>query len=254
VSTAELRTIERRFVLLLALRFVPTGLMVAVFVLLLSDRGLTIAEIGLGTAAQGIVMLFLELPSGGLADALGRKPVLVLASLFSMAAIAVLLVADSLVLLAVVSGLQGVFRALDSGPLEAWFIDASLVADQDVDIERGLARQNVVICSSIGLGALLGGGIAASDSFLGIDSLTAPLVLAGRASAGPGRGRHVDARSTSRSSVGRRARGGGRRAHGRARGRVDHPRLVAADRARGRRAAVGVRDDLVRVLHAVAAC
>ena len=31
----------------------------------------------LGTAAQGIVMLFLELPSGGLADALGRKPVLI---------------------------------------------------------------------------------------------------------------------------------------------------------------------------------
>ena len=29
-------------------------------------------------------------------------------------------------LLAVVSALQGVFRALDSGPLQAWFVDASL--------------------------------------------------------------------------------------------------------------------------------
>lgn len=177
MSAADLRSIRRRFTLLLALRFVPTGLFVTVFVLLLRDRGLTLAEIGLGTAAQGIVMLFLELPSGGLADALGRKPVLVLASLFSMAAIAVLLVADTVLLLAVVSSLQGVFRALDSGPLEAWFIDASLAADQNVDIERGLARQNIVICSSIGLGAMLGGVIASTDGLLGIDRLVAPLAL-----------------------------------------------------------------------------
>ncbi len=74
----DLRSIRRRFYLLLALRFVPTGLFVTVFVLLMLDRGLSLAQIGLGTAAQGIVMLFLELPSGGLADALGRKPVLYL--------------------------------------------------------------------------------------------------------------------------------------------------------------------------------
>ena len=81
MSAADLRSIRRRFYLLLALRFVPTGLFVTVFVLLMLERGLSLAQIGLGTAAQGVVMLFLELPSGGLADALGRKPVLILASL-----------------------------------------------------------------------------------------------------------------------------------------------------------------------------
>ncbi len=177
MSAADLRSIQRRFYLLLALRFVPTGLFVTVFVLLLRDRGLTLAEIGLGTAMQGVVMLFLELPSGGLADALGRKPVLVLAGMVSIVATSLLLVTDTVLLLAIVSSLQGVFRALDSGPLEAWFIDASLVADPGVDIEAGLARQNVVICSSIGLGAMLGGVIAATDGFLGIDALVAPLVL-----------------------------------------------------------------------------
>ena len=82
VSAADLRSLRRRFHLLLVLRFIPTGLFITVFVLLMLDRGLSLAQIGLGTAAQGIVMLFLELPSGGLADALGRKPVLILASLF----------------------------------------------------------------------------------------------------------------------------------------------------------------------------
>lgn len=177
MSELDLRSVRRRYHLLLALRFVPTGLFITVFVLLLRDRGLTLAEIGLGTAAQGVVMLFLELPSGGLADALGRKPVLVLASVFSMVAIAVLLVADTVLLLAVVSSLQGVFRALDSGPLQAWFIDASLEADPDVDIERGLASADIVISSSIGLGALLGGLVAATHGFLGIDALVAPLVV-----------------------------------------------------------------------------
>jgi MFS family permease len=173
----DLRSIRRRFYLLLALRFVPTGLTLPVFVLLMLDRGLSLAQIGLGVAAQGVVMLFLELPSGGLADALGRKPVLVLATLFSIVSMSVLLVADTVLLLAVVAGLQGVFRALDSGPLEAWFIDASLVVDPDVDIERGLSRQNVVICTSIGIGALLGGAIAGSGGVLGIEPLVAPIAL-----------------------------------------------------------------------------
>lgn len=177
-STLALHSLRWRYHLLLALRFVPTGLFVTVFVLLLRDRGLTLTEIGLGTAAQGVVMLFLELPSGGLADALGRKPVLVLASAFSIAAMALLvLAADTVVLLAVVSALQGIFRALDSGPLQAWFIDAALAIDPEVDIERSLSRSDVVICSSIGGGALLSGLLARTDGLLGIDPLVAPLVL-----------------------------------------------------------------------------
>lgn len=177
MSAADLRSIRRRFYLLLALRFTPTGLFVTVFVLLLRDRGLTLAEIGIGTAMQGVVMLFLELPSGGLADALGRKPVLFVANLVSIAALCLLLVTDTVVLLGLYASLQGVFRALDSGPLEAWFIDASLLADPAVDIERGLARETVVICGSIGLGALLSSGIVAIDGFFGIDPLVAPLVF-----------------------------------------------------------------------------
>ncbi len=177
MSAADFQAIRRRYHLLLALRFIPTGLFITVFVLLLRDRGLSLAEIGLGTAAQGIVMLFLELPSGGLADALGRKPVLVLAGLVSMLATAVVLVADTVLLLAVAFALQGVFRALDSGPLQAWFIDASFAADPNAAIERDLARADVVICASIGAGALLGGLIVHADGLVGLAPLAAPIVL-----------------------------------------------------------------------------
>ena len=176
MSVHDVGSLRRRYHVLLGLRFVPTGLFITVSCVAAQTAVHTDRD-RIGTAAQGIVMLFLELPSGALADALGRKPVLVLASGFSMISIAVLLVADSVVLLAAVSSLQGIFRALDSGPLQAWFIDALLDAEPDVDIERALAHSDVVICSSIGLGALLGGVVAATDGFLGIDVLVAPLVL-----------------------------------------------------------------------------
>lgn len=176
MSAEELRSIRWRYHVLLALRWAPTGMLITVFVLLLRDRGLTLAEIGVGTAAQGLVMLFLELPSGGLADALGRKPVLVLASAFGLVATALLLVADSVLLLAAVSSLQGVFRALDSGPLQAWYIDRLLAVDPDVDIEHGLSRSDVVICASIGAGALLAGLVVRAGG-VGMEPLVGPVVV-----------------------------------------------------------------------------
>ena len=117
-----------------------------------------------------------------------------------------LLVADTVLLLAIVSALQGVFRALDSGPLESWFIDASLVADRDVDIERGLARQNVVICTSIGVGALLGGALASSEgACFGVDPLVLPIAVGlRRAGRRARRRRHAHARGPPGGGLGRR--------------------------------------------------
>ena len=122
-------------------------------------------------------MLFLELPTGGLADAVGRKPVLVVSVVVWMVATALLLVADTVLLVAIVFALLGVFRALDSGPLEAWFVDASLDADPNADLDRGLAHAGVVISVSIGGGALVGGFLASTSGFAGIDPLVVPLVI-----------------------------------------------------------------------------
>ena len=47
MTPSAARAVTRRYHLLLALRFVPTGLSVTVFVLLLQDRGLSLGQIGL---------------------------------------------------------------------------------------------------------------------------------------------------------------------------------------------------------------
>ena len=99
-------------------------------------------------------MLFLELPTGGLSDALGRRPVLIVASLVGLAALGLLYVADSVAMFAGVTLLQGVYRALDSGPLESWYVDTTLAAEPDAGIEKGLSAGATVLSVAIALGAL----------------------------------------------------------------------------------------------------
>jgi DHA1 family tetracycline resistance protein-like MFS transporter len=80
VSDLSSRSARRRFLLLRGLRWLPTGLLMPVMVLLLLDRGFSLGQIGLIIAAQGFVVLLLELPTGALADSLGRRRMLFVAS------------------------------------------------------------------------------------------------------------------------------------------------------------------------------
>ncbi|MFI7547782.1 MFS transporter [Actinoplanes sp. NPDC049599] len=169
---------RRRFLCLVALRWLPVGLMIPVIVLLPLERGLTLAQYGSAAALQGLVVLLLELPTGGLSDAIGRRPVLLLAGVLAIISLALLTVADSVLLFVVVYGLQGVYRALDSGPLEAWYVDQALAADEHADIETGLSRSGAVLGVAIGLGALGSGGLVALDPFAGVTALSLPVYVA----------------------------------------------------------------------------
>ena len=161
MRTLDAAQARRRYLLLLALRWLPTGLLVPVLTVIGLDRGLTLAQVGLTAAVQGLVVAVLELPTGGLADTWGRRPVLLLAGLVGTASLAVFAVADSVALFVLAWGLQGVFRALDSGPLEAWFVDTALAADPDLDLGRALGRGGTVLGVAIAAGALASGLLVA---------------------------------------------------------------------------------------------
>ncbi len=92
MSLAEIR---RRFLVLRALRWLPTGLLIPIVVLLLLERGLIPGQIGLVIACQGLVVMLLELPTGGLGDTLGRRPVLMAAARFDLAGLSLLVVAET---------------------------------------------------------------------------------------------------------------------------------------------------------------
>src|SRR4051812_49517099 len=78
--TPSLPGLVRRFVFLTALRWFPVGLYIPVAVLLMQARGLDLATVGGLYAIYGIVTVALELPTGGLADVVGRRLVLVVAA------------------------------------------------------------------------------------------------------------------------------------------------------------------------------
>jgi MFS family permease len=178
MTALDARSARRRYLTLVALRWLPTGLLIPVTVLLALSRGLSLTEIGLVFSIQGLVVLALELPTGGLTDTLGRRPVLILASLVGLVSLGLLYVADSVLLFAASTALQGVFRALDSGPLEAWYVDATLAAEPGAEIEHGLSAGSTVLSLAIACGALLSGGLVALDPFDAIPTLALPLLVA----------------------------------------------------------------------------
>ena len=176
-------SLRAKFWLLTALRWLPAGLLIPVYALLPLHRGLSIAEFGAVLAVQGIVVLFLELPTGGFADSWGRRPLMVAAALFALASYSMFAFAGTLGWFMAASALQGVFRALDSGPLNAWFVDGTLAArsapgGSGDTVAKGISGAGTVIGSSIAVGALTSGGIIAWHPFPALDALATPFLAA----------------------------------------------------------------------------
>ncbi len=153
-------------------------MLLPVLTLLPLERGLTLSQLGQAAAVQGLVVFLIELPTGGLSDSLGRKPVLVASGIVSLGGFALIYTADSFLLFAVAFAVQGIYRALDSGPLEAWYVDTVLAHDPDADISGGLSGGGVVASIAIGGGALLAGGLVALDPWSSVEALAVPVIVA----------------------------------------------------------------------------
>lgn len=169
---------ERRLLLLTALRWLPVGVTLGLTVLLPLERGMSIAAIGSILAIQGFVALALELPTGALSDTLGRRPVLAASGVLAIAASILFLLADSYALFAVSLLLQGVFRVLDSGSLEAWFVDVVHEHDPAAEVAHPLARAGTALGVAIAAGSLLGGLLVAWHPMGAVSALILPMLVA----------------------------------------------------------------------------
>ncbi|WP_159449335.1 MFS transporter [Demequina sp. NBRC 110051] len=158
----DLATVRSRFVILTALRWLPIGLIAPSLVLLLSARGMSLASIGLLTAVYSAATLLLELPTGGLSDVIGRRPVMIAAAVVGAVSALLLAFATTPGWLAAAFLLMGLSRALDSGPLQAWYVDSVHAIDPDADLTRGLSRAGVAESVALAAGALGAGALAAT--------------------------------------------------------------------------------------------
>jgi MFS family permease len=168
---------RRAFLVLTFTRWFPVGLIVGAMTLWPLERGLTISEALLAFSFMGFVVFALELPTSGFADAFGRRPVYIVSAVVNIASSVVVIIADSFWSFAIAGALFGLFRALDSGPLEAWYVDTVHVTEPGTDVDQTLAAQSTVLGASIAVGSVLSGVLIAWGPLPASSALLLPLLV-----------------------------------------------------------------------------
>ncbi len=166
----------RRFALISFLSWLPTGLFIPVLVLLLLDKGVSLTAVAALGVAYSVAIIVLELPTGGLADVVGRRPMIVASAAASLVALLLLGLAESILLLVASSLLRGIGRALGSGPVEAWFVDTVQARAEvsEAELSRGLSFGLMASSVALAVGTVAGALIP----FAFHTSLAVPVLIA----------------------------------------------------------------------------
>ncbi|WP_338674245.1 MFS transporter [Streptomyces sp. SCSIO 30461] len=154
------RTARRRFTVVTFLFWLPVGLYLPALVLLPTERGFSVAAIAGLFAVYSLTVAALELPTGGLSDVIGRRPVLVAAGVLNLAALVLFAVGTTAWVLTLAMLLLGAGRALSSGPAEAWYVDTVQAhSGWDAELRTGLARAGTASATALAAGTLIGGAL-----------------------------------------------------------------------------------------------
>jgi len=166
--------VTRRFALVAGVQEFAIWLPLPVMVLHMNERGIDLALIGLAFALRAVCVVVLELPTGGLADAIGRKPIALASQAFTFVSLVFLLFVGGPVTLFAYALFQGIGSALHSGALEAWYVDRLRSANPGVALQPHLASIAVAQTSAMLAGAAIGGTLPAL-----VSGLALPWPLAG---------------------------------------------------------------------------
>ena len=134
-----------------------TGPVWAVYLL---SRGLTLTQFGLVEAALHVGMLVAQVPTGALADALGRRRLLVAAGFFTAAGELGYVYAPGFGLICLAGAIHGVAFALRTGADEAYLFDALAHDDAQAQFPRMLGGLWAVFQFASAISFVAGGLIA----------------------------------------------------------------------------------------------
>ncbi|HAP43231.1 MAG: hypothetical protein A2087_05460 [Spirochaetes bacterium GWD1_61_31] len=141
------------------LHWAVVGIISPVLVLMLLSRQVPLELVGVIMALMSLGVVVFELPSGILSDLIGRKRVYLLSLGISLAALALLLALDGLVVLCLGFGLYGVARAFASGSIESAFIDAFIRQRGKDKLHTLITVMNCGEAAGLAGGAVAGGFI-----------------------------------------------------------------------------------------------
>ena len=132
----------------------------AIWVLFLAYKGMTLIEIGLLESIYHSCNLIFEIPTGAMADLLGRKKMIILSRLAAMISSIVLLVSQSFVGFAIGFIFSAFSGNLNSGSEEALVYDSFISIDQTEEYLTFNSRLNVLIEVAQALAVFIGGLLA----------------------------------------------------------------------------------------------
>lgn len=132
----------------------------SVWVLYLAYCGLSLAEIGLLEGIYHAASIICEVPSGAVADLLGRKRSMILSRICIAVSCMLMLFSGSFMLFALSFIIQALGNGFNSGSEEALVYDSMKAIDQEDQYMRVYGRLNVIIEVSQGIATVAGGILA----------------------------------------------------------------------------------------------
>lgn len=168
------RQIVRSYHLLAGLYTLAASLIWGVNTLFLLDAGLSIGEVFVANAAFSAGMVVFEIPTGVVADTLGRRVSYLLSvAVLAATTIGYVIAADAgagVAVFVAISVLMGLGFTFYSGALEAWLVDALRSVGSDDELDQVFARAQQLT----GLAMLVG---TTSGGLLGQIDLAVPFIV-----------------------------------------------------------------------------
>jgi MFS family permease len=153
----ELQTVGF-FYAMTGIYWISIGFMAAYWTIYLAEFGLDYSTIALIFLMYPIASLFFEIPTGAVADVYGKK-ISVFLSYFitGLAFVAFILSGANVPLLILFWFIAGISFTMESGALEAWFVDSVKHKKRDEHLHRLLGRWGGISSLGFVIGPLMGG-------------------------------------------------------------------------------------------------
>lgn len=150
--------------------FINSAFWLPIYAVFFLTRGLDYSAILILYAVDNAFQMILEIPSGMLADRLGRKPILILGALMQAIGYLMIAVGEAMGWYLAAMALHGAALAAVSGSDAAFIYDSLLAAGREREFKHIEGRAYMFNLIGWGTGGLLGGWLAA-------ESLALPYVL-----------------------------------------------------------------------------
>lgn len=134
-----------------------SGLLIPILSLLFIDKGASLSNLSLIMGMYAVTVIIFELPTGIMADMIGRKKTFCISLIVSLISSFVILFGNGIVAMCIGIVIYGLSRAISSGSFEAQFIDSYIDLFGKDKLHKVTTRLSVLEALGLAAGALTGG-------------------------------------------------------------------------------------------------